>query len=218
MEDHQMIRRTWIARLFASAVAAIVCSGSAEAGLLPVSVTVQPEAGNFRWTYSVVLPTNMSLQSGNYFTIYDFAGYVPGSGTVTATGANTTASEWTITSNKTGVTPAGLNPTDNASTPNVTFTYSGPSIPSGQLTLGNFSLESTYGTTATGAFTAINPRAADGTSDANLTSTLVPSGKEIPSPVGTPEPGTLVLAGLGLPLVGLARSLRRKAQLATAAA
>ena len=84
-----MIRRTWIARLFVVAAAtavAVTLAPSAQAGLLPVSVTVQPEAGNFRWTYSVVLPTNMQLQSGSYFTIYDFAGYQAGSATVTAAG------------------------------------------------------------------------------------------------------------------------------------
>ena len=56
----------------------------AQAGLLPVSVSVQPEAGNFRWTYSVVLPTDMKLQAGNYFTIYDFGGYIAGSANVTS--------------------------------------------------------------------------------------------------------------------------------------
>ncbi len=80
-----MIRRTWIARLFAAAVIAVCASAApARAGLLPVSVSVQPEAGNFRWTYSVVLPTDMKLQAGSYFTIYDFGGYVPGSANLTS--------------------------------------------------------------------------------------------------------------------------------------
>src|SRR4051812_7573205 len=83
-----MIRRTWIARLFivaaATGAAVAMSSGKANAGLLPVSVTVQPEVGNFRWTYSVVLPTDMKLQAGNYFTIYDFAGYQKGSANVSS--------------------------------------------------------------------------------------------------------------------------------------
>jgi hypothetical protein len=212
-----MIRRTWIACLFASALAVAGVAGRADAGLLPVSVTVQPEAGNFRWTYSVVLPTNMQLQSGSYFTIYDFAGYQPGSAMVTAAGPATNYSQyWTASSSMTGPTPSGLFPTDSATTPNVTFTYNGPTIPSGQLTLGNFVAVSTYGTTTTGSFTAINPRAIDGIPDANLTSTLVPQGGSSTT-IGTPEPATLVLAGLGLPLVGFARVLRRKGGLAPAA-
>ena len=52
---------------------------SLAAGIIPASVTVTPEAGNFRWQYSIVLPTDMKLQAGDYFTIYDFAGLVDGS-------------------------------------------------------------------------------------------------------------------------------------------
>ena len=64
-----MIRRTWIARLFAAAAVAVATTSTASAGIIPASVSVTPEAGNFRWTYAVVLPTDMKLQSGDYFTI-----------------------------------------------------------------------------------------------------------------------------------------------------
>ncbi len=212
-----MIRRTWIARLFvvaaATGVAVAMSAGSANAGLLPVSVTVQPEANNFRWTYSVVLPTNMSLQAGNYFTIYDFAGYVPGSATVTSAGPDPSYSKyWSVSTSLTGPTPSGLTPSDNPNIENLTFTYNGPTIPQGQLSLANFSADSTFSNTGTGSFAGTNPRAADGITDNNLTDTNVPVGTSIPGPVGTPEPTTLALAGLGLPLLGLARLLRRKGQ------
>src|SRR5438067_13729175 len=98
-----MIRRTWIARLFAAAVAALAVSGSpAQAGLVPSTVTVTPEAGNFRWTYSIVLPTDMKLQAGNYFTIYDFGGLVPGS--VQAPDG------WSVGISKATTPPLGLKP------------------------------------------------------------------------------------------------------------
>ncbi len=206
-----MIRRTWITRLFTAAVAVVVSAGTADAGLLPVSVTVQPEAGNFRWTYSVVLPSDMKLQSGNYFTIYDFAGYQSGSGTVTATGPDDSFSQyWTLSTAPLGPTPDRLNPQDDPLVTNLTYTYNGPTIPSGQLTLGNFVATSAYGATAPSFFTATNPQAISGEVDSNITSTLAPRGSELPPPIGTPEPTTLVLAGLGLPLVGLGRYLRRK--------
>jgi hypothetical protein len=216
-----MIRRTWIARLFvvaaATGVAVAMTTSSANAGLLPVSVTVQPEAGNFRWTYSVVLPTNMQLQSGSYFTIYDFAGYKAGSASINSAGPDPSfAQNWKVTSSLLGPTPSGLFPQDNPNVPNLTFTYTGPTIPAGALTLGNFTAVSSFGTQTAGAFAAINPRAIDGIPDANLTSTFVPQGTEIPAPISSPEPATLVLAGLGMPLIGLGRYLRRKGQPAAA--
>lgn len=206
-----MIRRTWITRLFTAAVAIVVSAGTADAGLLPVSVTVQPEAGNFRWTYSVVLPTDMKLQAGSYFTIYDFAGYQAGSAAVSATSPDDSfAQYWTLSQTNLGPTPDRLNPQDDPAISNLTFTYNGPTIPAGQLTLGNFAATSAYGTTADSFFTATNQTAASGQVDSNITSTLTPRG-DGPPPVGTPEPTTLVLAGLGLPLIGLRRVLRRKA-------
>lgn len=105
-----------------------------------------------------------------------------------------------------------MNPQDDPNIANLTFTYNGPTIPAGQMTLGNFTAVSQFGTTSPSFFTATNPQALSGNLDSNITSTLVPLGSEITGPVSTPEPTTLVLAGLGLPLVGLGRFLRRKGQ------
>lgn len=206
-----MIRRNWITRLFAAAVAVVVLAAPARAGLLPVSVSVQPEAGNFRWTYSIVLPTDMKLQAGDYFTIYDFGGYVAGSGQVLSPYPDDAATGfWTLSTGKTGPTPDRLNPQDDANTDNLTWTYNGPTIPAGKVTLGNFAATSLFENSQASFFTATNPRAAGGERDSNITETITPTGLLTPPTPGVPEPTTLALAGLGLPIVGVARWLRRK--------
>src|SRR5262249_28595984 len=100
-----MKRRTWIGRTILALTLTAAAASTADAGLLPVSVTVIPEESNYRWTYAIVLPTDMKLQAGNYFTVYDFAGLVPG--TLTAPDG------WTASVTKTGPTPDRLRPGDD---------------------------------------------------------------------------------------------------------
>ncbi|MDB5312058.1 MAG: hypothetical protein JWO38_6260 [Gemmataceae bacterium] len=193
-----MFRRLLVAA-FAS-IAALVTAAPASAGLLPVQIQVTPEGGNFQWTYAIVLPSSSQLQSGDYFTIYDFGGLVPG--TLQAPAG------WTAAVSNTGPTPSRLNPEDSPSTPNLTFTYTGQTINTGQIGLGNFWAVSQYQIATDSFFTAQTQRTSDGKTDNNITETSVPVPVAPPPPV--PEPATLALAGLGLPLVGFARLLRKK--------
>jgi hypothetical protein len=197
-----MIRRNWIARLFVAALAAAVIASPATAGIIPASVTVTPEAGNFRWTYAIVLPTDMKLQAGDYFTIYDFGGLVPGT--------NMQPADWNFSSAKIGLVPTGLLPVDNPEIDNLTWTYNGATTATGQLGLGNFWAVSTSGDSVAVAFTAQNPQASTGQIDRNLVSTLAPSAGPVDPPSGVPEPTTMALAALGLPMLGAARLIRRK--------
>ena len=197
-----MFRRNSIVRLFAAAVVAAALASPAQAGIIPASVTVTPEAGNFRWTYSIVLPTDMKLQAGDYFTIYDFGGLVGAS--------NSQPADWNYSSSKVGPVPPGLAPIDNPAIDNLTWTYGGATIPSGQLGLGNFWAVSTVGDSVTVAFTAQNPQASTGQIDRNIVDTLAPAPGGITTPPPVPEPTTMALAALGLPIIGMARLIRRK--------
>lgn len=197
-----MVRRTLIARLFAAAVATVAAAGTAPAGILPASVTVAPEAGNYRWTYAVVLPTDMKLQSGDFFTIYDFGGLVPGS--IMAPDG------WTASVATATVAPVGLSPNDDPLAPDLTFRYTGDPQ-TGQTGLGNFWAVSTVGESMTSEFTAQNPQASTGQLDRNIVDTIAPMPATTPPPPpGVPEPTTLALAALGLPFVSAARVFRRR--------
>src|SRR5436190_23705785 len=98
-----MIRSTWFTRLLVAAIAAAGSATTASAGLLPVSVTINQEGTNaFRWTYAIVLPTDMKLEAGNYFTIYDFNGYL--------NGGEKAPEGWEFSTKTSGPTPDHLKP------------------------------------------------------------------------------------------------------------
>jgi hypothetical protein len=190
-----MTRR--LATSTAVAAALLISAAPATAGLLPVRVSVTPEGDQFRWTYAVVLPSDAMLRSGDYFTIYDFGGLVASS--------NVQPDGWTFSTTMTGPTPDWVVPDDNPEVPNLTFRYTGPTINAGQTGLGNFWALSDFQLATDSFFAASTHRTSDGKIDQNITPTTVP----VPV-AGVPEPATLALAGLGLPLVGLARRWRKK--------
>jgi hypothetical protein len=202
MEERMMNRFTHRSLILLAALAAFSVAPQAEAGMIPVNVSVTPDSGNFRWTYGVVVTTDVAVQPGDFFTVYDFGAMVPG--TIVA------PPDWTVTTAMVGPTPDGTHPADDPNIANITFTYTGGSAVNGQVGLGNFSAISTFGDSTTSDFTSITHRQVDGRSEANITSTDVPVPGDLVS--NSPEPATLALCGFGLPLAGLVNWLRRRRQ------
>ncbi len=185
---------------------------AARAGLIPNKVTVTPDDANFRWTYQVVVTSDLYVSTGDYFTIYDFGGSIAGKETYDS-------SQWALSVSNSTPVPAAygqVNPNDDPNVPNYTFTYNGDSTVVGSALLGDFSLVSPFDIRTDSVFTSVNHRI-DNTvvgpdpREFNLTPTVVAvatNPPEEPPPVEEPEPATLIIAGAALPVL-LARKLRR---------
>ena len=102
-------------------------------------------SGDFAWNYSSTLTQDENAVRHDFFTIYDFAGYVPG--------GNTQPAGWTFTAALLGKTPSKVKPTDNPHLFNLTWTYTGPSL-TGPQALGIFSAISNTNLPKSGEFAA----------------------------------------------------------------
>ncbi len=202
--QHSTIVR--IGMVLAALAAQAVFAGPAAAGLIPVRVSVLPDGGYYRFTYAIMLPSDSLLRPGDYFTIYDFDGFVPGSNQV---GGTPYASYWSFATSSIGPTPPGVMPEDDPHIVNLTWTYHGPVLGATQTGLGNFWALSIYPDTKQSWFTA-QTGAVHGNHDRNITPTTVPTPRA-PGPVPpVPEPAAWLLAMLGLPLAGWLRRCGRR--------
>jgi hypothetical protein len=172
---------------------------AAHAGLIPNKVSVTANgSGSYTWNYNVVVTSDVYVQPGDYFTIYDFAG---------ATLAGVTApTGWVASVQNVGITPGKTNPADDPNIPNVTLTYEGPTTIFGQQSLPTFSIISNSNHVTTTDFTSSTHRQDNDNSEHTITQTSVPVAA---AGANTPEPATLALAIAGLPIIGLLRRRRR---------
>lgn len=193
-------RGTWLA--IAAAVVGLALAGArpAHAGLLPTLVGVSgPDgSGHYTFSYDLTVPAPVKVSSGDYFTIYDFDGYVPGS--VTAP-AGWTASVSLLTPPPSGVSPSA----DSPGIANLTWTYAGPDL-FGFAVVPGFTAKSIYGSVyspPSGYFNvaSVSHAISSGLSVHAVTTTDVPA---------APEPASLAMLGLGLPVAGLFGWLRRR--------
>ena|ERR1700694_5221071 len=177
---------------------------SARADIIPSFIGTSASGSNTFWSYSVNISDQQNVTTGDFFTIYDFGPFVAGS--------SSQPMGWAFTSSFLGPTPAKINPTDDPSLLNLTWTYNGPTIigasPQGK-GIGPFSV------TVLGGPTPLRSTdfAAQGTLAAGPNAgTKVGNVGRIPVPTAIPEPSTLALFAVtgGLMMIGRAISRRRK--------
>jgi hypothetical protein len=128
----------------------------ARADIIPtLNAVTSGTGGNFDWSYRATLTQDENAVSGgsnggDYFTIYDFGGFVPGS--------NAQPAGWVFSYSLLGTTPPKVTPTDDPTIYNLTWHYvGGPGLPTeinGPQNLGMFSAESTTNLLKEGEFAA----------------------------------------------------------------
>jgi len=179
--------------------------------------------GTFTYTYNAFLTGGFELDmnggggnTANLFTLYDIAGYVPGSATSSATGF----SQAGVSEQLLGVTPPATAPPDSATVANVTFRYTSPTetdnaIGSPDLLLGTVSIVSTVGNVG-GANLFYAAAAQKNTPGSPADESLANDVSLVAGPVAIPGPPAFVMFSSGLSLLGAAFMRRRKALLTLA--
>ena len=190
------MRKTYLLGLFAAAMLAL----ATRADIIPsitTSTDVTPVGGgNFSWNYSATLTQDENVVSHDFFTIYDFAGYVPG--------GNTQPAGWTFSAALIGITPGKVTPTDNPNLFNLTWTYTG-STQVGPEALGIFSAVSHTNLSKSGEF------ASEATKNSgDLAGTKVDNIGNVAVPI--PEMSALMpmIRVVGFGAIGLALSYLRR--------
>src|SRR5437016_5027101 len=109
-------------------IAITAFSIAARADIIPTLDSVTGSSPNFTWNYSANVTVDQTVNSGDFFTIYDFGSIAPGS--------NMQPAGWTFSQALLGPTAALTNPTDNPNILNLTWTYNGEESIQGPQALG----------------------------------------------------------------------------------
>jgi hypothetical protein len=167
----------------------------ARGDIIPTLNSVTGSSPNFTWNYAANVTVDQTVNTGDFFTIYDFGSIAPGS--------NTQPTGWTFSQALVGPTAALTSPTDNPNILNLTWTYTGTTPIVGSAALGIFSVITSTDQLKDGQFTAQATRNSGpnaGTKVSNIGTVAVP----------VPEPSTLFPIISLCAAIGVDRFFRRR--------
>ena len=189
--------------------------GQARADILLTVVTAgTPSGSNFLYTYDVMLTPGSVVHtagggvntgftpSNNFFTLYDIPGLVAGS--ITYGGALAAAGNSAFSTQNTGITPTTEipKPSDDPAVVNISTFWTGPDVAATgvmAVDLGTMSFLSIFPLGDVNhmlAFTGASQKL-------EMFPALVANNTgQVAGPSGVPEPGTLALLAIGLPIIG----------------
>lgn len=172
----------------------------AEAGFT-ITLDSVAGAGPFTWSYRAQINAGDEIRTGNFFRVYDFYGYVPGSITAPA--------GWTASVANSNPTPPPnvfIPLGDDAAVANLIFTYTGVATIAGPTTLFGFSAQSQFSATQNNQKNYVGRSTqASGTNAGDPVDVV--GNLTVPN---VPEPASVISTGLGIVLLGLVHARRRK--------
>jgi hypothetical protein len=181
-------------------LATLAMGAKAEAGFTITLASVTPSGSEYIYNYTAQISTGDEIRTGDFFRIYDFYGYVPGSISAPA--------GWTGSTALTNPTPPPNVLVPLGDDPNVTnliFTYTGTPIIAGPTTILNFIARSQYALgTPEKNYVGRNTQAGGPTAGQPVD---VVGNVRVPA---VPEPASLVSMGLGVIALGFVAARRKR--------